>query len=107
LECLLNAMGFKHLNQLRQYRRLLKRPNKVWLHADNIPGGRLRKHISGDTVIPVTQSEPPHPLMDEKYKRLFKRIWHNIVTYHAVYKGDIDEFCAWLDALRQSEFVVD
>jgi hypothetical protein len=106
-EQLLTAMGCKHLDQLRQYRRLLRLPKEVWLHADlnNIPERRLRKH--SDTVNLVTQNQFPDPLADEDYKRLYHRIWRHMTAYKAVYRGDINRLRAWLDSVEQSELVVD
>jgi len=47
-EILLNAMGLSHEKQLRQYRALLRLPNKVWHLADDLnwAEGKLRPLVS-------------------------------------------------------------
>jgi hypothetical protein len=59
-ELLLNAMGLKHVGQLRHYRALLRLPNEVWREADdtNLTEGEIR-YSDADTVTPVTVQDIP------------------------------------------------
>ena len=80
-EQLLNAMGLKHPDQLRQYRALLRLPDTFWIYADDndLTEFEIRQaEKRGYTVTGVTVNPPTPPDVDvieaENYAQTAKKL---------------------------------
>src|SRR5690606_6574017 len=73
---LLNAISLKHLDQLRQIRRLLRLPHDFWLHADDhdlTEGEIITPLEEGYPVIPVTVKFEM-PIWERPFNRLEREL---------------------------------
>lgn len=78
-ELLLTGVGLKHVDQLRQIRRLLRLPNDLWVHADdhNLSENELRKVALDDytvTKITVSPENDPPPAWERPFNRLEREL---------------------------------
>lgn len=111
-ERLIQAMGFNHPVQIRQYRALLRIPDELWVEADdrNLTEGEIRKVLSGQSVTRVTVSDKSeHWLLDDKHKKQHGKIWayaNQFQTMNAEQRRkaliEIADYQQWVSKLRDT-----
>lgn len=111
-ERLLQAMGFNHPVQIRQYRALLRLPDDLWVEADdrNLTEGEIRKALSAQSVTRVTvSSDSDHWLLGEKHKKQHGKIWtyaNQFQTMSATQRqkalAEINDYQQWVSKLKDT-----
>lgn len=111
-ERLMQAMGFTHPVQIRQYRALLRLPDDVWVAADdrNLTEGEIRKALSSKSVTRVTVADDsPHWLLDEKHRKQHSKIWSYANQFQTMTVeqrrkalADIADYQVWVGKLKDT-----